>query len=115
MSTAESRAAPEAALQVPAPFEYERATSVDNALELLTELGPEARLLAGGHSLLPMMKLRLAAPEYLIDIDPLAEELGYIERARRRGPDRRDDPPPRAARVRSARTAGWRSSPTPSA
>ena len=66
-------------MQVPAPFEYERATSVDNALELLTELGPEARLLAGGHSLLPMMKLRLAAPEYLIDIDPLAEELGYIE------------------------------------
>jgi aerobic carbon-monoxide dehydrogenase medium subunit len=52
---------------------------VDNALELLTGLGPEARLLAGGHSLLPMMKLRLASPEYLIDIDPLAEELGYIE------------------------------------
>jgi carbon-monoxide dehydrogenase medium subunit len=42
-------------------------------------LGPEARLLAGGHSLLPMMKLRLAAPEYLIDIDPLAGELGYVE------------------------------------
>jgi aerobic carbon-monoxide dehydrogenase medium subunit len=66
-------------LQVPAPFEYERATSVENALELLTQLGPEARLLAGGHSLLPMMKLRLAAPEYLIDIDPLADELGYVE------------------------------------
>jgi carbon-monoxide dehydrogenase medium subunit len=65
-------------LQVPAPFEYERATSVAHALELLTQLGPEARLLAGGHSLLPMMKLRLAAPEYLIDIDPLAEELGYV-------------------------------------
>ena len=66
------------ALQVPAPFEYERATSVDHALELLARLGPEARLLAGGHSLLPMMKLRLAAPEYLIDIDALADELGYI-------------------------------------
>jgi carbon-monoxide dehydrogenase medium subunit len=65
-------------LQVPAPFEYERATSVENALELLTQLGPDARLLAGGHSLLPMMKLRLAAPEYLIDIDPLADELGYV-------------------------------------
>jgi carbon-monoxide dehydrogenase medium subunit len=65
-------------VQVPAPFEYERATSVDHALELLERLGPEARLLAGGHSLLPMMKLRLAAPEFLIDIDPLAEELGYI-------------------------------------
>jgi aerobic carbon-monoxide dehydrogenase medium subunit len=65
-------------LQVPAPFEYERATSVEHALELLQRLGPEARLLAGGHSLLPMMKLRLATPEYLIDIDPLADELGYI-------------------------------------
>jgi carbon-monoxide dehydrogenase medium subunit len=65
-------------VQVPAPFEYERATSVEQALELLQRLGPEARLLAGGHSLLPMMKLRLAAPEYLIDIDPLAGELGYI-------------------------------------
>ena len=41
------------------------------------------------------MKLRLAAPEYLIDIDPLAGELGYIRDARRRAPDRRDDPPPR--------------------
>ncbi len=65
-------------MQVPAPFEYERATSVEHALELLQRLGPEARLLAGGHSLLPMMKLRLAAPEYLIDIDGLASELGYI-------------------------------------
>jgi carbon-monoxide dehydrogenase medium subunit len=66
------------ALQVPAPFAYERATSVDHALALLEELGPEARLLAGGHSLLPMMKLRLAQPEYLVDMDPLADELGYI-------------------------------------
>jgi carbon-monoxide dehydrogenase medium subunit len=65
-------------VQVPAPFEYERATSVDQALELLQRLGPEARLLAGGHSLLPMMKLRLAAPEHLIDIDELAGELGYV-------------------------------------
>jgi carbon-monoxide dehydrogenase medium subunit len=65
-------------MQVPAPFEYERATSIADALELLARLGPEARLLAGGHSLLPMMKLRLAAPEHLIDIDPLAAELGYI-------------------------------------
>jgi carbon-monoxide dehydrogenase medium subunit len=46
---------------------------------LLEQLGPEARLLAGGHSLLPMMKLRLAAPAYVIDIDPLAGELGYVE------------------------------------
>jgi carbon-monoxide dehydrogenase medium subunit len=68
-------------LQVPAPFDYERATSVEQALELLEQLGPDARLLAGGHSLLPMMKLRLAAPAYVIDIDPLAGELGYIEAA----------------------------------
>ena len=68
----------ETALQVPAPFEYERATSIDHALELLTRLGPDAQLLAGGHSLLPMMKLRLATPGYLIDIDDLAGELGYV-------------------------------------
>jgi carbon-monoxide dehydrogenase medium subunit len=70
------------ALQVPAPFAYERATSVEHALALLEELGPEARVLAGGHSLLPMMKLRLAQPECVIDIDPLAGELGYITPAR---------------------------------
>lgn len=52
---------------------------MEHALALLEELGPEARLLAGGHSLLPMMKLRLAQPEHLIDIDPLADELGYID------------------------------------
>ena len=65
-------------MQIPAAFDYERATSVENALELLQARGPDARLLAGGHSLLPMMKLRLAAPECLIDIDQLAGELGYI-------------------------------------
>ena len=65
-------------MQVPAPFEYERATSVEHALDLLARLGPDARLLAGGHSLLPMMKLRLATPEHLIDINELAGELGYI-------------------------------------
>jgi carbon-monoxide dehydrogenase medium subunit len=64
-------------VQVPAPFEYERATSVDDALALLERLGPEARVVAGGHSLLPMMKLRLAAPEHLIDINDL-RDLDYI-------------------------------------
>jgi aerobic carbon-monoxide dehydrogenase medium subunit len=65
-------------MQVPAPFDYARASSVDDALGLLERLGPEARLVAGGHSLLPMMKLRLATPEHLIDINPLAAELDYI-------------------------------------
>jgi aerobic carbon-monoxide dehydrogenase medium subunit len=64
-------------VQTPAPFDYERATSVEGAIASLTEHGPEARLIAGGHSLLPMMKLRLAQPEYLIDINDL--ELSYIE------------------------------------
>src|SRR5688500_6186808 len=65
-------------MQVPAPFDYARASTVDEAIGLLERLGPEARLIAGGHSLLPMMKLRLATPEHLIDINPLAGELGYI-------------------------------------
>jgi carbon-monoxide dehydrogenase medium subunit len=64
-------------LQTPAPFEYERATSVEGAIAALERLGAEARIIAGGHSLLPMMKLRLAAPEHLIDINDLAE-LAYI-------------------------------------
>ena len=65
-------------MQTPAPFDYERATTVDGAIAALAEHGPEARLIAGGHSLLPMMKLRLATPEYLIDINDL-EELSYIQ------------------------------------
>jgi aerobic carbon-monoxide dehydrogenase medium subunit len=64
-------------MQTPAPFEYERATSVEGALAALQRLGPEARIIAGGHSLLPMMKLRLANPEHLIDINDLAD-LHYI-------------------------------------
>jgi carbon-monoxide dehydrogenase medium subunit len=60
-------------VQVPAPFEYVRATSVENTLELLDRHGPDARVIAGGHSLLPMMKLRLARPEWLIDINDVAE------------------------------------------
>src|SRR3984893_16895731 len=64
-------------MQVPAHFEYERATSVPHALALLAKFGPESRVLAGGHSLIPMMKLRLAQPETLIDINGLGE-LDYI-------------------------------------
>src|SRR6202044_2525723 len=59
----------EAELQVPAHVEYERATSVAHALALLSRYTPGARILAGGHSLIPMMKLRLAQPEVLIDIN----------------------------------------------
>ena len=65
-------------MQVPAPFDYARASSIDEAIALLDRLGPESRLIAGGHSLLPMMKLRLATPEHLIDINPLEAELNYI-------------------------------------
>jgi aerobic carbon-monoxide dehydrogenase medium subunit len=65
-------------MQVPGPFEYERATSVDHAVGLLDRLGEGARVVAGGHSLLPMMKLRIANPEYLVDINDLALELGYV-------------------------------------
>jgi carbon-monoxide dehydrogenase medium subunit len=67
-------------VQTPGPIEYERATSVQNAIELLEQYGSETRILAGGHSLLPMMKLRLANPERLIDINEL-EELSYIREA----------------------------------
>jgi carbon-monoxide dehydrogenase medium subunit len=67
-------------LQTPAAFEYERATSVEGAIASLQKLGPEARVIAGGHSLLPMMKLRLANPEHLIDINDLTE-LAYIREA----------------------------------
>jgi carbon-monoxide dehydrogenase medium subunit len=67
-------------LQTPAAFEYERATSVEGAIASLERLGPEARIIAGGHSLLPMMKLRLANPEHLIDINDL-KELAYIREA----------------------------------
>jgi carbon-monoxide dehydrogenase medium subunit len=67
-------------MQTPAPFEYERATSVDGAITALGRLGPEARVIAGGHSLLPMMKLRLASPDHLVDINDL-EELSYIAEA----------------------------------
>ena len=65
-------------MQVPGPFEYERATTVDHAIGLLDRLGEGARIVAGGHSLLPMMKLRIANPDYLVDINDLALELGYV-------------------------------------
>src|SRR5690348_13349393 len=72
-----SKTAREGRMQVPAQVEYEKAASVEHALALLARYGPEARVLAGGHSLIPMMKLRLAQPETLIDINGLTE-LAYI-------------------------------------
>jgi carbon-monoxide dehydrogenase medium subunit len=68
-------------MQTPAPFAYERATTVDGAIAALQRLGSEARVIAGGHSLIPMMKLRLANPEHLVDINDL-DELAYIREDR---------------------------------
>jgi carbon-monoxide dehydrogenase medium subunit len=67
-------------MQTPAPCEYSRATSVDDAIGQLQALSGNARILAGGHSLIPMMKLRLANPGHLIDINPLEPELNYIRK-----------------------------------
>jgi carbon-monoxide dehydrogenase medium subunit len=62
---------------IPAAFDYVRAESVEDAIRLLREHGEDAKLLAGGHSLIPMMKLRLAAPATLIDIAGIPQ-LGAI-------------------------------------
>jgi aerobic carbon-monoxide dehydrogenase medium subunit len=62
---------------IPAAFDYEVAESVDHAVSLLGEHGEDAKLLAGGHSLLPLMRLRLAAPTMLVDIGRIAD-LNYI-------------------------------------
>src|SRR6266516_7681202 len=65
---------------IPAAFDYERAVSLDNAVELLANHGDEGKAIAGGHSLLPLMKLRLARPTVLVDIDRVSE-LEYIRDA----------------------------------
>jgi carbon-monoxide dehydrogenase medium subunit len=62
---------------IPSSFDYVRADSVDHALDVLGEHGDEAKLLAGGHSLLPLMKLRLAAPAVLVDLGQ-RHELSYV-------------------------------------
>jgi carbon-monoxide dehydrogenase medium subunit len=62
---------------IPLAFDYEVAESVDHAIELLGQHGDEAKLLAGGHSLLPIMKLRLAAPTVLVDLGRLSD-LNYV-------------------------------------
>ncbi len=62
---------------IPAAFDYRRAATVDEALSLLADSGEDAKLLAGGHSLLPLMKLRLAAPSVLVDIGRL-RDLSFV-------------------------------------
>ncbi|MGH9230310.1 MAG: FAD binding domain-containing protein [Acidimicrobiales bacterium] len=62
---------------IPAAFDYQRASSIDEAVGLLGEHGDDAKLLAGGHSLLPLMRLRLAAPAVLVDIGRL-DDLTYV-------------------------------------
>lgn len=62
---------------IPAAFEYARASSVQQASDLLRNLGEEAKILAGGHSLIPLMRLRLAQPSALVDINNV-RELDYI-------------------------------------
>ena len=61
---------------IPAEFDYARAGSVDEAIGLLNEGGADAKLLAGGHSLLPLMKLRFAAPSLLVDISRISDLRG---------------------------------------
>jgi aerobic carbon-monoxide dehydrogenase medium subunit len=64
-------------MSVPAAFDYHPATSVDEAIALLQQYGDDAKLLAGGHSLLPTMKLRLSQPAHLIDLGKISG-LSYI-------------------------------------
>ena len=61
---------------IPAPFAFVRATSVDQAVAALAEHGDDAKLLAGGHSLLPLMKLRLATPAVLVDVNDVPDHAG---------------------------------------
>ena len=96
---------------IPAAFDYVRAGSADEAVSLLAEHGDDAKLLAGGHSLIPLMKLRLASPAVLIDVGRLGD-LSYIRdggdhiaigaltrhhdiETQRRAQDRGADPGPR--------------------
>jgi carbon-monoxide dehydrogenase medium subunit len=65
---------------IPESFEYHAPTSLPEAMALLAQYGEDGKILAGGHSLLPLMKLRLASPKHLIDIGRIAE-LGYIREA----------------------------------
>jgi carbon-monoxide dehydrogenase medium subunit len=66
---------------IPAPFDYHRPKSVDEAIGILGKFGDEARLVAGGHSLVPMMKLRMATPGHLVDL----RDVGELKAIRREG------------------------------
>ncbi|MEM9108250.1 MAG: FAD binding domain-containing protein, partial [Pseudomonadota bacterium] len=61
---------------IPGAFDYHRPQSVDEAVGLLSDHAGDAFILAGGHSLIPMMKLRMATPEHLIDIQDIDELTG---------------------------------------
>ena len=63
---------------IPSTFEYHSPTSLDDALALLGEYGDGAKVLAGGHSLIPLMKLRLAAPDHLIDYQQQGKRSYYL-------------------------------------
>src|SRR5437870_1417817 len=63
---------------LPAPFEYHTAKSMDEALGLMDELGEDAKILAGGQSLIPLLKLRFASPAHLVDINGI-KGLDYLE------------------------------------
>lgn len=97
-----------------APFSYHRPDSVSAALQLKHELAADARVLAGGQSLMPMMHFRLARPEHLIDINGL-EELAYVRRqgdhlavgARTRHAELLDSPDAAVAAPLLARAASW--------
>jgi carbon-monoxide dehydrogenase medium subunit len=65
---------------IPAPFAYKRAATIDEAISLASEGGEDAKYLAGGHSLMPLMKLRLAVPETIVDIGRLSD-LSYVREA----------------------------------
>ncbi|MCA9852970.1 MAG: FAD binding domain-containing protein, partial [Dehalococcoidia bacterium] len=65
---------------IPQEFQYRRATSIDEAISLLKESGDEGKFLAGGHSLVPLMKLRLSEPGVLIDISRIPQLSGITEK-----------------------------------
>ena len=79
----------------PAKFDYHDPTTVDEALGLMAQFGDQARPLAGGQSLVPLMNFRLIRPAHLIDLNGV-NELSYLRADDRHVAHRRDDPPARA-------------------